>query len=80
MTICGKEKEPGQRHRGQAEYKAGNQVISRHGYIEGEIEGRIDQRNSTPREVVKDSSDMHFISYGRRLADVFMCKTPTEPT
>ncbi len=80
MTICGKEKEPGKRHRCQSEYEAGNQVIFRHGYIKGEIEGRINQRNCTPREVVKDSSRMHFISYGMRLADVFMCKLPTEPT
>ncbi len=79
MTIRGEEKEPGQRHRCQAEYETGNQVIFRHGYIEDEIEGRINQRNSTSREVVKDSSGMHFISYGTRLADVLMCKAPIEP-
>ncbi len=55
-------------------------MIFRHGYIEREIEGRINQRNRTPREVVKDSSGMHFISYGTRLADVFMYETPAEPT
>ncbi len=80
MTIRGEQKEPGERHRYQAECETGNQVIFRHGYIEGEVEGRINQRNSTSREVVKDSSDMHFVSYGTRLADVFMYQAPAEPT
>ena len=80
MTICGEEKEPRQRHRCQAECETGNQVIFGHGHIEDEIEGRINQRNTTTGEVVKDSSGMHFISYGTRLADVFMYKTPTEKT
>ncbi len=80
MTICRKQKEPRQGYRCQSEDQAGNQVVLRHRQIEGKVEGRIEQRNSTSREVVKDSSDMRFISYGTRLADVFMYETPAEPT